>query len=890
MTAEIKLPEAIGPYRIKGKLGQGGMGVVFHAIHETLERSVALKILPSEMSADPEYVTRFLREARVVATLRQENIVQVYDAGTVDGKYYIAMEMVDGTTLGKYLEEKGSLAEPEGLALLLQASKGLAAAHAKELVHRDIKPDNLLLDKDCKTLRIVDFGLVMESASTTQLTATGACLGTPQYMSPEQADGEKADARTDLYSLGVTFYKAFTGQPPFTSPTAMNLLFKHKFEAPPDPRTLKPGLSENTCNLILTMMAKRREDRPRSAQAVVELIEGLGQGKQIPPPPVFQSPLGDYGAVTVLSPTIKSAPSSTPARSVFPLAAGAAAGLLVLLLAAWLLFGRKSSDSDGEGTAGEHRKTGTSSASTPRDDPALKTGPVATEASLRAGRRKELVDQAAGLEKTGRYAEALARYDEAAQLGDADALNGLREDLRYKLLVQEAAALDQLGNFEAALAKARAAHEIRDASGLLKRLKKKDRTKAAAAAELAGEWALAASCYEEAASLAEDQTEKEFFTQKASGCRSSAYRSLGEQLEVQQDWDGAAKAYTQALALKPDPALETRRNDLLDLLKKSPGSEPYRKYIDDGDRALADGVTALGKGERTSAAAKFTQAHANYVLAFKAKPASAVPGDRMKETEAYQVLVRGDEDKARGDYPAARFEYNKVSGLCPKLASLARQRLQALGADLVPVHVPPVHPVIPAPDTTEVLAARVDQLVRGEQYDEALRQVSAALRSKPQDPALGRIKNGLEGLQACQSTLLGLRPILVRGLQAASEAQGIDSRDSAADTLKERLEERERDGKEKAALAKAKFLNHNYEGLQESLLGVRNLAQYAAGDFDDAYKRYVNKSEEKDIGLRVKVPIFGRVEVGGNKDKADKYRRLANTFAKLAEDARIYGR
>jgi serine/threonine protein kinase len=134
------VPETIGSFRIIAKIGQGGMGTVFRAMHGTLERPVALKILPPELATNAEYVSRFLREARTVAALRHENIVQVYDAGEQNGQYYIAMELVDGCSLQKFIDEKGRVAEDEGTALFLQAARGLAAAHAKGLVHRDIKP------------------------------------------------------------------------------------------------------------------------------------------------------------------------------------------------------------------------------------------------------------------------------------------------------------------------------------------------------------------------------------------------------------------------------------------------------------------------------------------------------------------------------------------------------------------------------------------------------------------------------------------------------------------------------------------------------------------------------------------------------------------------------
>jgi len=278
------IPKTLGGYSITGTLGAGGMGTVYKALQGTLQRPVALKVLPPELARNPEYIQRFLREARAAAGLRHENIVQVYDAGDDQGQYFMAMEFIDGANLLQYAEKNHPVNEQVGLNLLLQAAKGLGAAHARGLVHRDIKPENLLVGAD-GVLRVVDFGLVADESSTTQLTATGACLGTPMYMSPEQADGEQADARTDVYSLGVTFFRVLTGQPPFTSGTLVNLLYKHKFEAPPDPRTFRPDLSENARNLILRMMSKRRTDRPSNGQALTELIEGALAGKAVEAPP-----------------------------------------------------------------------------------------------------------------------------------------------------------------------------------------------------------------------------------------------------------------------------------------------------------------------------------------------------------------------------------------------------------------------------------------------------------------------------------------------------------------------------------------------------------------------------------------------------------------------------
>ncbi|MCK6472583.1 MAG: protein kinase [Planctomycetes bacterium] len=352
------VPTHIGGYRLEGELGRGAMGVVYRAVHETLERPVALKFLPHEYTNNPESVARFLREARTVATIRNDHVVQVYDAGEENGKYYIAMELVDGVSLKKHLQEKKRLSEEEGLELMAQAALGLAAAHVKGLVHRDVKPDNMLLDKDRKHLRIVDFGLVTDSASDTQLTATGAYLGTPQYMSAEQADGEKADARSDLYALGVTFYEAFTGRPPFTAETALNLLFKHRFEEPPAPSSVLPAMSRSLNNLLLTLMAKKPEQRVQSAARLAELIDGLKKGEKIPEPPPFESPLKALQSSPDLA-GADLAPAREPSAARGPLAlAGMLLALLVVAVIAWtLIFGGgekrpAASDSSSSGNAG----------------------------------------------------------------------------------------------------------------------------------------------------------------------------------------------------------------------------------------------------------------------------------------------------------------------------------------------------------------------------------------------------------------------------------------------------------------------------------------------------------------------------------------------------------
>ncbi|MCW8133393.1 MAG: protein kinase [Planctomycetota bacterium] len=266
------VPQVVANCKILSKLGQGGMGSVYKAVHTTLGRSIALKVLPTEFTRSPEYVARFMREARAVANLSHPNIVGVHDAGEQNGIYYIAMEMVDGASMGALTRHYRPLSEIECLNFLLQAARGMAAAHARGLVHRDIKPENMLVSRE-GYLKIVDFGLVLEQSSDSHLTRTGTFLGTPVYMSPEQCDGDVADARSDLYSLGATFFSLLTGKPPFQAPTALGILYKHKFEQPPDPKSLVPDLTEHTGKILLKMLQKKREERYQNAQELIEDVE-----------------------------------------------------------------------------------------------------------------------------------------------------------------------------------------------------------------------------------------------------------------------------------------------------------------------------------------------------------------------------------------------------------------------------------------------------------------------------------------------------------------------------------------------------------------------------------------------------------------------------------------
>lgn len=271
------VPQIVANCKVLGLLGQGGMGSVFRSVHMTLGRRMAIKVLPAEFTRSPEYVSRFLREARTIANLNHPNIVLVHDAGEQNGIYYIAMELVDGASLAAVTRHSSRLPEPVALDFLAQSARGLGYAHDRGLVHRDIKPENLLINRE-GTLKVVDFGLVLEEASQSHLTRSGTFLGTPTFMSPEQCDGDVADARSDLYALGATFYCALTGHAPFTGSTALGIMYKHKFEAPPP---LDGDISAQTSAIILKLLAKKREDRYQTAK---ELSADVANAARTVPP------------------------------------------------------------------------------------------------------------------------------------------------------------------------------------------------------------------------------------------------------------------------------------------------------------------------------------------------------------------------------------------------------------------------------------------------------------------------------------------------------------------------------------------------------------------------------------------------------------------------------
>lgn len=279
---EFPLPFEIAGFRLVQKLGAGGMGAVYKALQIQMRRYVAVKILPKKFAEDPMYVERFRREARAAAALNHPNIVLPISVGEDMGFHYLSMEFVDGESLGGWMEREGRLRWKEAVEIAIQVARGLEHAHKHKLIHRDIKPDNILLDRPSHLAKIVNLGLARRTTDRSDITsATGNPVGTAYYVSPEQARGEgNLDGRTDIYSLGASLWHMLVGVPPFDGPNAAVILTKHITEPVPDPRTSVSDCPEGLVQLILKMMAKKREDRYDDCTQLCEDMQSLLDGRR----------------------------------------------------------------------------------------------------------------------------------------------------------------------------------------------------------------------------------------------------------------------------------------------------------------------------------------------------------------------------------------------------------------------------------------------------------------------------------------------------------------------------------------------------------------------------------------------------------------------------------
>ncbi|MCP5100839.1 MAG: protein kinase [Chloroflexi bacterium] len=298
----------LGPYQVVSPLGEGGMASVYKAFQPSVDRYVALKVLPQHYAKDPEFVTRFTQEARVIANLQHPHILPVHDFGETDGYTFMAMRFIRGGTLSEWMLKNQPLSMPQIRRIISQIGDALDYAHSQGVIHRDIKPGNVLIDERGNCL-LTDFGLAKLMETSIKLTRTGGILGTPAYMSPEQGMGQGVDHRSDIYALGVILYEMVTGRPPYQAETPMAIMIKHISAPLPPPHKYKPDISEDIERVILKTLAKEKTDRYESAGDMVQALQQATEPKTIvtgdaPPtvaairmPPVVEDEVAEETAV-----------------------------------------------------------------------------------------------------------------------------------------------------------------------------------------------------------------------------------------------------------------------------------------------------------------------------------------------------------------------------------------------------------------------------------------------------------------------------------------------------------------------------------------------------------------------------------------------------------------
>jgi hypothetical protein len=329
-----------GRYELLDVLGRGGMGVVYRARDQRLDRVVAIKVLPLDSAQDPTSVARFEREALAAAALTHRNIVAVFDSGRDDGTRFIVMERVVGRSLAQLISERGSLAVDEAVGICVQVASALEAAHRAGIVHRDIKPANLMLDEH-GTVKVLDFGIA-RLAGSASLTQAATVLGSAAYLAPELSRGSRADARSDVYALGCVLYELLTGRPPFIGEQPAAILSQHISSQPHRPDRLKPAIPPRLADLMLTMLAKDPGKRPQRAGELLALLPATLVDEEL------------------TAPTMVMATPASTARGVRRVGVVAAMALVALTIAVLALTaGSGSGGGQGAARAATHRTSET---------------------------------------------------------------------------------------------------------------------------------------------------------------------------------------------------------------------------------------------------------------------------------------------------------------------------------------------------------------------------------------------------------------------------------------------------------------------------------------------------------------------------------------------------
>ena len=868
-------PDNIGSFRILSKLGQGGMGSVYRAVQGTLERPVALKVLPPEFAHHTEYVARFLREARTIAAIRHENIIQVYDSGEFKGQYYIAMELVDGGNLLNVADAREKISEADGLRMMLQAAKGLNAAHAKGLIHRDIKPENLLIGTD-NVLRIVDFGLVMDSGSATQLTLAGTCLGTPMYMSPEQADGETADPRSDLYALGATFFRVFTGRPPFGSATVMNILYKQKFERPPDPQALRPDLSRGASDLLLHLLAKRREDRPEGATALIAMIEDALAGRPIaaPPPfaPLVPKPKGDAedgeqreGASSETGALFGSSSQRSGGAS------GAQSGLLtaaiLLIIVAAAVFAL---------TSGRKQENTLVTATTVNVKPAVSDAELRERVALgdeafRAGRIKDArAIYLDALKLVPGHVELITRRDRADRriIFENDLRAGAELEKQNNLtdaLIQyrNAQALDEGNSAQANIDRVSAAIEaakkpVADFSPAPPRDPKLDELdrveKEADNALLHEDFVKAQAAYARASELAAP-ARKGVYLEKARQSLRSSYLAQARIAENNKDLPRAEIAYAKALEILNDTAIAEKLDALRQQIRAEEKTDA--KYLE----TMREGQDAMDKND-------FAQARIKFGVAMGLKPDFSPPASKLNEVDARELFVKGDIAREAGDLAQARKLYEAARAKCAALDNEAKARIDALEK---------------APTRSAKAVARACALASERKDDEAVAVLDEALKLEPGADALKTARAALDAARSAEDVVEQLQKVSSDAMERIKAGAELDEDDDASKTFIVALAKTQVKLLEKSKRPLGDFAAGDFNAASTHLASARALAGELQTELQKTAAHFT-KQAEKFAG--VKVPFIPKMAVGGDRKKGEKYHSLAESLTQLVGQAK----
>jgi hypothetical protein len=284
----------LGKYEIQAEIGKGGMGMVYQGYDALLDRRVAVKVLAPHLVWEPGFIERFLREARSAARLKHASIVTIYDVGQQENWYYIVMEYLEGQTLAHIIRRQGALPLKQVLAFLRRLADALDYAHQSGLVHRDVKPGNIVVDS-AGHVTLTDFG-VARAAQETRLTTTGALVGTPQYMSPEQARGEEVGHCSDIYSLGVVAYEMLSGRAPFGATTPHAVLHQLIYDPPPSIRSRRPDLSADVDRVLTKALAKEPIARYETARGFVDALGQALTAHMVPASPASPVPSGAEGS------------------------------------------------------------------------------------------------------------------------------------------------------------------------------------------------------------------------------------------------------------------------------------------------------------------------------------------------------------------------------------------------------------------------------------------------------------------------------------------------------------------------------------------------------------------------------------------------------------------